>query len=147
MEATVSWNTHLSFTGRTRGHETELDTVFKNGGLNRGPTPKEILLESMCACSGMDVIAILDKSKHLPLTFEMSAHAEQTKTTPAYFAFVKIIYKAMGDTPANELIKAVDLSMTKYCGVSYMISKVCPITYDIFLNDQKVGSGEAKFNI
>jgi hypothetical protein len=35
--------------------------------------------------------------------------------------------------------------MTKYCGVSYMISKVCPITYDVYLNDKLIYQDEAKF--
>lgn len=147
MEALVSWNTKLTFTGVARGHETVMDTTLKNGGLNRGPSPKEVLLESMCACAGIDVIAILEKSKHLPLTLEMKAAAEQTKTTPAVFAFVNIQYKASGSTPSSELLKAVELSMTKYCGVTAMITKICPVTYEVFLNGDKIGEGEAKFNI
>jgi len=145
MEATVSWNTKLTFTGNARGHETIMDTTLKNGGLNRGPTPKEILLESMSACAGIDVVAILDKSKHLPLTLDIHATAETRKTGPSVFEFVKMTYKASGDTPAPDLLKAVELSMTKYCGVTAMITKVCPVTYEVFLNGEKIGDGQAKF--
>ncbi len=145
MEATVSWNTKLTFTGNAHGHETVMDTSLKNGGLNRGPTPKEILLESMCACAGMDVIAILDKSKHSPLTLDIHATAETMKTGPSVFEFVKMSYKGSGDTPAAEFLKAVEFSMTKYCGVTAMITKVCPVTYEVFLNGVKIGDGQAKF--
>jgi putative redox protein len=147
MDAIVSWNTKLTFTGNSRGLETVMDTTFANGGLNRGPSPKEIVLQAMCACAGIDVIAILEKSKHLPLTLDMSANAEQTKTTPAVFEFVHIVFKATGDTSEKDLLKAVELSMTKYCGVTAMITKVCPVTYDVFLNGNKVSEGIAKFNI
>lgn len=145
MEASVSWNTKLTFTGNARGHETVMDTTLKNGGLNRGPSPKEILLESMCACAGIDVIAILEKKNLLPLTLDMSASAETKKTGPSVFEFVHLGFKASGNTPASELIHAVELSMTKYCGVTAMITKVCPVTYEIFLNGEKVGEGQAKF--
>lgn len=147
METIVAWNTKLTFTGNARGHETVMDTTLKNGGLNRGPSPKEILLESMCACAGIDVIAILEKGHQLPLTLEMKATAEQTKTTPAIFAFVNIQYKASGNTPSDDLLKAVELSMTKYCGVTAMITKTCPVTYEVFLNGEKIGEGVAKFNV
>lgn len=146
MEVSVSWNTKLTFIGTARGHETVMDTPLKNGGLNLGPTPKEILLEAMCACAGIDVIAILEKNKHLPLTLEMNASAEQSKTTPAVFESVIIQYKSSGDIAATELIKAVELSMTKYCGVTAMITKVCPVSYEIFLNGEWIGEGKAKFN-
>lgn len=147
METTVNWNTKLTFTGNARGHETVMDTTFNNGGLNRGPSPKEILLESMCACAGIDVIAILEKSNQLPLTLEMKATAEQTKTTPAVFEFVHIKFVGMGSTPAKDFIKAVELSMTKYCGVTAMITKVCPVSYEVVLNDEKISEGRAKFSI
>lgn len=147
MEALVSWNTKLTFTGNSRGRETVMDTTLANGGLNRGPSPKEIVLQAMCACAGIDVIAILEKSKHLPLTLDMSAKAEQTKTTPAVFEFVHIEYKASGDTPEKDLVRAVELSMTKYCGVTAMITKVCPVTYEVFLNGNRVGEGKANFSI
>lgn len=147
MEATVSWNTKLTFTGNTRGHETVMDTSLKNGGLNRGPTPKELVLEAMCGCAGMDVISILEKKHHLPLTLAIHASAELTNTTPAIFASVKIAYKALGEIPGADLIRAVELSMTKYCGVTAMIAKACPVTYEIFLNEDKIGNGLAKFEV
>jgi putative redox protein len=124
METNVVWNSKLSFTGIARNHETVMDATLASGGLNRGPTPKEILLEAMCACSGIDVIAILEKQKITPLTFEMKAHAEQTKTTPAYFSFIHVEYKFVGELELKALINSVHLSMSKYCGVSYMLNKV-----------------------
>ncbi|MGZ3806618.1 MAG: OsmC family protein [Bacteriovorax sp.] len=147
MDAKIVWNSQLSFTGIVRGHETEMDATLASGGLNQGPTPKEILLDAMCACSGIDVIAILGKQKITPLAFEMNAHAEQTKTTPAYFSFIHVEYKFLGELDPKAVINSVHLSMTKYCGVSYMFNKVCPITYDIFLNGEKIHSDQAKFSI
>ena len=45
-----------------------------------------------------------------------------------------------------ELIKkAVELSMTKYCGVSAMLSKAVGINYTLQVNDQEIASGKAAF--
>lgn len=147
MEADVKWNSKLSFTGIVRGHETQMDTTLANGSLNRGPNPKEMLLNSVSACAGMDVASILEKHGENLLTLDINAKAEMTKTTPAYFASVKMIFKLSGDLKKESAIKACESSMTKYCGVSYMLSKACPITYDVVLNSELVFSGESKFAI
>ena len=40
--------------------------------------------------------------------------------------------------------KAVELSMTRYCRVSAMISKAVTIYYHIFLNENKLINGQTK---
>lgn len=145
MEANVKWNVKLSFTGNVRGHETQMDTTLANGSLNRGPSPKEMLLNSISACAGMDIVSILENHKEPILTLDINAKAEMTKTTPSYFANIHLIYKISGEIKKESAIKACEASMTKYCGVSFMLSKVCPITYDVVLNGEKIFSGESKF--
>ena len=146
MEANVKWNSKLSFTGNVRGHETQMDTTLANGSLNRGPNPKELMLNSISACAGMDIAYVLEKEKQNLLTLDINTKAEMTKTTPAYFANIKIIFKLSGTLEKDSVIKACVDSMTKYCGVSFMLSKVCPITYDVQLNGENIFSGESKFN-
>jgi putative redox protein len=47
-----------------------------------------------------------------------------------------MIYRFKGkDLPLDNINKAVNLSMEKYCGVSAMLSKATPITYEIILED------------
>jgi len=145
MEANVHWNSKLSFTGNIRGHETQMDTTFENGSLNRGPNPKELLLNSISACAGMDVASILEHQKEKLLTLDINVKAELTKTIPSYFSSIKLIFKLSGDLKNEASIKACEASMTKYCGVSYMLGKVCPITYDVILNGEMVFSGESIF--
>jgi putative redox protein len=146
MEANVKWNSKLSFTGNIRGFETNLDTTFANGGLNRGPNPKEMILNSLCACAGMDVASILEGHKEDLLTLDLNAKGELTKTTPSYFSAINVIFKLSGGLKKDSAIKACHASMTKYCGVSYMLGKVCPITYEVQLNGESVFSGESKFD-
>jgi putative redox protein len=147
MEANIKWNSKLSFTGIVRGHETQMDTTLANGSLNRGPNPKEMLLNSVSACAGMDIASILEKHNEKLLTLDINAKAELTKTTPAYFSSVNLIFKLTGELSKESAIKACEASMTKYCGVSFMLSKACPIYYDVELNGEKVFSAESKFNL
>lgn len=146
MEALVKWNTKLSFTGHVRGHETQMDTSLANGSLNRGPSPKEMLLNAISACAGMDVASILEKkNKNALLALDIHAKAEMTKTTPSYFSIINLTFKLTGSIDKDSAIKACEASMTKYCGVSYMLSKACPIHYDVLLNGEKIFNGESKF--
>lgn len=146
MKATVKWNSKLSFTGYVRGHETIMDTTIANGSLNRGPSPKEMLLNAISACAGMDIVSILEKNKTTSLlTLDIDASAELTKTTPSYFSVIKLIFKLSGETEKDSAIKACEASMTKYCGVSYMLSKNCPILYEVQLNGESIFSAESKF--
>lgn len=145
MEANVKWISKLSFTGNVRGHETPMDTTLANGSFNRGPSPKEMLLNAISGCAGMDVASILEKNKENLLTLDIKATANTTKTTPSYFSDINLIFKLSGSMEKESVIKACELSMTKYCGVSYMLGKACPISYDVYLNSEKVFTGISKF--
>lgn len=145
MEAVVKWNTKLSFTGHVRGHETIMDTTLANGSLNRGPSPKEMLLNAISACAGMDVVSILEKNKKNLLSLDIHAKADMTKTTPSYFSIINLTFKLSGELEKESAIKACEASMTKYCGVSYMLSKACPIHYEVLLNGESIFTGESKF--
>jgi putative redox protein len=57
-----------------------------------------------------------------------------------------MIYKLTGqDLSVDKVREAVELSMTKFCGVSAMISKVVPIFYTIVINGEVEHRGQAKF--
>jgi putative redox protein len=57
-------------------------------------------------------------------------------------------FKVTGDQVQLEPVeKSVVMSLTKYCGVSAMISKVVPITYKIFINGELQATGKAHFDI
>jgi putative redox protein len=147
MQSKVKWNSQMSFLCDNRGLPSQFDTVAEHGGNNSAPSPKEGVLNAMCACSGMDVVSIA-KKMHLTLNnFVMEAEAQTTNTTPSYFAKVHVKYFLTGDPEPEKFIKAVVLSMTKYCGVSFMISKVCPITYEIHLNQQLIYEDQARFEL
>lgn len=148
MDQVLKWNSGMRFTANIRGHETLIDAGFSVGGTNTAPTPKELVLTGVAGCSAMDAIVYLKKFNLIPLSLNIETHAELTEKNPSYFKEIHLIYKFLGDNlPIEKVIKAVDTSMTKYCGVSYMIGKTSPITFDVELNGEKIFTGESKFNI
>lgn len=147
MHSKLSWVNQMQFMANTRGHENILDATLQSGGLNKGPNPKEYVLQGIAGCTAMDAIFYLNKHKQVPLAFDIDIVADLTQnTTPTYFQEVRLKYIFMGDQLSKDkVIAAVEKSMTKYCGVSYMIVKCCPILYEIELNGEKIFEGQAKF--
>ncbi len=147
MKSKLSWVNKMEFKSNTRGHENTLDATLESNGLNKGPNPKEYVLQGIAGCTAMDAIFYLNKYKLTPLSFDVEIEADLTeKTQPTYFKEVRLVYKFLGDQlPKDKVIKAVENSMTKYCGVSFMISKVCPIHYRVELNGENIFQDQAKF--
>lgn len=143
METTVKWNELFSFTAKTRNHEIEIDTTLQNGSLNRGQSPKELLLNSVSACAGIDIVAILGSKKLLDL--EIKTSAVMTKTKPSTFESLTIKYYLLGSATVEEAKGACIESMTKYCGVSAMFVKAFPIYYEVYLNGEFLMKDQSKF--
>ena len=145
MENSVSWIGDLGFKCKNKNHEFILDVTKDKGGQDLGPSPKEALLSSAATCSAMDVIVVLKKMRDLPETLNVEIDYKLNKSYPIYFTHINFHYKMTGKTQPKNAIKAVEASLTKYCGVSYMISKVSQIAYKISINEEQVGEGLAKF--
>jgi putative redox protein len=148
MHAEVTHVANTTFETKIRNHVFIMDTQASSGGDNQGPTPKEILIASIIGCTAMDVIAILKKYKMVPTKFTAAADAEVRSEHPRVFNGVKILFVIEGaDITSERVNEAIEASLTKFCGVSAMVSKVVPISYSTQLNGRDVGQGEASFQI
>lgn len=146
MQCQTKWIGGLGFEAHIRDHKFNMDAKAESGGKDQGPSPKEVLLSSICGCSGMDVAAILQKMRVNLTSLDVHAQTDLTSGHPSIYTEVKLQFRIGGsDIKPEQAIKAVGLSMTKYCGVSAMVVKASPITYEIFINDTKVGEGVANF--
>ena len=135
MESTVTWNSGLAFTALQGGHSIQLDAPVASGGRDSGASPKALLLSALGGCTGIDVVSILEKMR-VPLDgFEVQASAELTDEHPKVFKSIRLRYVFKGrDLPMDKLEKAVVLSMDRYCGVSAMLAKAAPITWEIVVS-------------
>jgi putative redox protein len=134
MEANIKWVSGMTFKGQQDGHEMYLDLPTEMGGQNLGPKPKTLLLTGLGGCTGMDVVSILAKMRVEVDSFEVQLSADQTEEHPKVFKGIHIKYIFRGkDLPMDKVQKAVTLSQERYCGVSAMLAKACPITHEIVL--------------
>jgi putative redox protein len=134
VQVQVNWVNTLAFdlSSSESNHIVRIDASVESGGTDTGLNPKKLLLGSLCGCSGIDVVDILKKMKVPFQKIEISAIAEQTDETPKTFRFIHMVYKTdAGPEHTDKVARAVALSHEKYCGVSAMLAKHCPITYEI----------------
>jgi len=132
MESTVTWNSGLAFTALQGGHSIALDAPVASGGKDSGASPKALLLSGLGGCTGIDVVSILEKMRVPFEAFEVQASAELTDEHPKVFRSIHLRYVFKGrGLPMEKLEKAVILSMDRYCGVSAMLAKAAPISWEI----------------
>ncbi len=135
MSHTISctWRDGMAFDADVDGHTITLDAAEAVGGKNRGPTPKPLLLVSLAGCTGMDVIAILNKMQQPYSYFDVKVEGELTDEHPKQYHSIKIIYEFKKDDGLDEgkVEKAVQLSQERYCGVSALLKKGSELDYEI----------------
>lgn len=128
----TTWKGNMLFDALVSGHHIPIDVMPEAGGEDKGARPKQLLLAALAGCTGMDVVSILKKMRVQLNDFKVNIQANVTGDTPTYYDKINIIYEFTGkDLPYEKLKRAVELSQEQYCGVSLMLRKAMPITYEI----------------
>ncbi len=118
------------------GHNLILDASIENGGSNLGPRPKKLLLAGLIGCTGMDVASILKKMQVVLDDFKLTATAETAEDHPKVYTEIHLNYHFKGkNLPKDKICLLLSLSQEKYCGVSAMLQKAAPVTYDITIEE------------
>lgn len=145
METTLIWKEGMVFTAEASGNLIKIDAK-KPLGKEQGATPKELVAMGMAGCTGMDVIALLKKAKEPVENFSIHCEVETTEGVyPSVFTKAHLIFQLTGSINPEKVIESVKLSQSKYCGVSAMLSKAFPITWEIKLNGKEIATGKADF--
>jgi len=101
------------------------------GGSDSGVRPIELLLIGLGGCTSMDVISMLKKMRQPVTNFEVDITAERGEEHPKVFTEIHIHYIIHGSGIAKDKVeRAIELSETKYCGVSAMLRETAKITSD-----------------
>ena len=138
MKETIKarWLNDLAFEAEVDGHKLYMDTSLEHGGKNTGPRPKPLMMVALAGCSGMDVAAILKKMRENVDELTVEVEGDVTEEHPKKFEGMKVIYRVRGkDISRKNVEKAVNLSKTKYCGVSANYVKAFPITHEIIIEE------------
>ncbi len=120
------------------------DVETDTGNLKVGDnslSPMSLLLVSLGGCTAMDVTSILKKLKK-QFDLRIEVRGRRANEHPKVYTEIYLTYEVAGDVAEKELLRAVSLSLNKYCSVSAMISKACPIFYRVILNGREIENGK-----
>ncbi len=136
MDAKATLKERMTFIATAdTGYEVRLDANKKVGGEESGFEALELMAMSLAGCAGMDIISILRKKEQAVTAFEVRVHAEQAPDYPRVFTSTILEYVVSGHAIEEAaLLRAIELSSTKYCPVQAMLGRVVPIDirYQIF---------------
>ena len=129
MEARVTWQGRLSFIGTAdSGYQLPLGTEKSVGGDEDGFRPMELIATGLAGCTAMDVISILAKKRQDVTAFDVQVHAERAENHPKVFTHAVIDYIVVGHgVDETAVVRAIELSATRYCPAHAMLGKVFPI--------------------
>ena len=138
MKETIKarWLNDLAFEAEVDGHKLYMDSSMEHGGKNTGPRPKPLMMVALAGCTGMDVAAILKKMREDIEELTIEVEGDVSEDHPKRFKGMKVIYRVKGKGVNRKNVeKAVNLSSTKYCGVSANYTKAFPITHEIIIEE------------
>lgn len=98
-------------------------TMDAGSGENKGQTPLELVLSALSGCAVVDVLEILQKRRKTVGSLKVAVEAERRdEPFPRIFTRIVLTFKLVSpDATDQELEKAINLSLEKYCSVRGMI--------------------------
>jgi len=138
-EIETHWMGKMQFNTLVQGHTLIMDAPERIGGEDLGPIPKPLILSSLSGCTGMDIVHLLKKKGKSLKNFSMSIKGELSKTIPMEYISIHLIYFLEGsEEDQGDSIQAIMDSQEKICGVSHMLKKIMPVSWEIHYNGKKV---------
>lgn len=131
LEAVAEWNGSSGFDVKAGKHS--LSAAW--GTERKSATPMELFLSSLACCSGVDVVEIIKKMRKRLQSLTIRAEGIRRDEYPQIFTEIHLRYIAVTDATAEEMDRAISLSMNKYCSVRGMIKDEVKIEYTMELHN------------
>ena len=128
---TLSWQQRLVFEGGAPGGpRTTID-----GDNAAAPGPMLTLLLAAAACSGADVVSMLEKMRVTLREFRIEASGVRREEDPRRYTAMHLEYHLRGEgLDEAKARRAIDLSITKYCSVMHSLAADIRITHGLVLD-------------
>jgi putative redox protein len=109
----------MRFVARTgSGH----DVVVDNAAGDSGPRPTELVLAAIAGCTAMDIVDIMAKKRQVMDSYSVDVSGTQRETAPNIYTDIAVTHTIEGSVETAAVVRAIELSATKYCTVSAQIA-------------------------
>ena len=115
----VDWRGGMRFGARdSYGKTVTVDAPANEGEPFGGMMPGQLLLTSLAACSGIDVVNILQRQRQVVTGLSIRIEGSQLPDAPWTWVEFDLAYRVSGtDLDRSAVERAIHLSETKYCSV------------------------------
>ena len=129
--ATLNWTGGLTFEGGAPGGPG----ISLDGDGAAGPSPVIALLLAVAACSGADVVSILDKSRAGLANCRIEVTGTRREEHPRRFTAIHLVFHLSGSAVDEaKARRAIDLSLEKYCSVIHSLAADIVLTHQLVLS-------------
>jgi putative redox protein len=137
MKAILKQVEGLSLVGKSdSNHWVAMDSIKTFGGAEAATKPMELVLLGLGGCTSMDVLSILKKMREDIRDYDLEMDADRAEGHPAVFTKIHLHYIFYGKNINKDNVdKAIDLSMNKYCSASAMLKKSVDMTWDFEIKE------------
>ena len=99
------------------------------GDRHSAPSPLELLLVSVAACTAADVISILEKKRQDVTAYDVEVTGDRVADFPRKFVKFHVHHIVRGRDVSEDAVKhAIELSDQKYCSVAATVRPTAEIT-------------------
>jgi putative redox protein len=100
----------------------------------------ELILMGLGGCTAIDVILILKKQRQVVDDFQIRVQGDREKiegTEMMPFRKINIQFELQGEIDGNKAVRAIQMSMDKYCSATAQLAPSATITHSLLLNGLK----------
>ena len=141
MKARIKLADGMTFVAQSgSGHGIVVDASPDIGGHDLGPRPMELVLMGTGACSAVDVVLILRRSRQDVADCVVELEGERATEDPKVFTRLHFHYVITGkNLSASHVERAINLSKEKYCSATAMLGKTAEISYEVEIVEAGIG--------
>ena len=133
------WIKDLQIVGNANHENVNFDNRYKDHTELEGSAPTDVFLLSIIGCSTMASVAVLNKTGIAfgGVDTEIEAETQSSIDNPYHFTRFRIKYNfsKVNEEDCAKLKEAVKLSHNKYCPMVFMVEKIAPVQYEIYIDD------------
>lgn len=121
---------------RFLGVDSTQHSVVLSGGNDIGVKPSDTLLIALAACASYDVVDIVKKQRAQLQRLSVQVNGEQAPDPPWAYQRIHLqfVVSASG-LRAEQLERAVDLALNRYCSVRASLSPTVAVTFGVELHE------------
>ena len=125
--ASVQWIGEQKFVATSpSGHAITIDS---DRASNKAPGPMELVLMALGACTGTDVVIVLEKKRQKLQSLEVICSGERAPDPPTVWTKLELLYRLRGELDEKAVQHAIQLSEEKYCSVSATLRKTATLSW------------------